>query len=576
MTLLFYFAGHGAQMGGESYLLPSKAPLLFASGASPLQREEEALSAQKVLNELDSIEPDRVFMILDACRNNPIPGERMIQSGLTRMQAFSPTVKNYVLFAAAPGQTALDRQAGQAHSPFTLALSRGLQTQGVPFIDVFEQVSEDVQKATAPTSQTPYMDGIGFEFVFKPGEPSTYVKESKVWAKTVQKNTFEAYENYTNMFENGPHFAEAVRHLYKLPSYTLPSLSPDDAVEKSRQVLASISDHDWGILETRTIAIRVFAQVTPPQLQLLAEQGDSRAQQLIGFVLETGMSIPPRLDYAEAMLWYRKAAEQGYARAQTSIGDLFTHQNGIGVNYAEAMRWYRKAADQGFALAKTRMANNYTHALGVEENPAEAMRLFREAADQGDTKAQVSMAIHYELGYAVAKDYAEAMRWYRKAADDGVVQAQTSIGLLYLKGRGVPENDVEAARWLRKAADQGDARAQGNLGALYASGKGVGQSYAEALRLLLKAADQGDRDAQQYLGDLYRTGNGVTKDVDMAMEWYGKAAEAGDRDAARTLGQMYADGDGTPVDRGKAQRWMKKAAALGDTSARDWLAKHPT
>lgn len=50
------------------------------------------------------------------------------------------------------------------------------------------------------------------------------------------------------------------------------------------------------------------------------------------------------------MRWYRKAADQGDAFAQTGIGCLYHDGLGVPQDYAEAMRWYRKAADQGNAF----------------------------------------------------------------------------------------------------------------------------------------------------------------------------------------------------------------------------------
>jgi TPR repeat protein len=57
-------------------------------------------------------------------------------------------------------------------------------------------------------------------------------------------------------------------------------------------------------------------------------------------------------DDAEALKWWRKAAEQGDATAQTNLGfmyDSFMYDIGRGVpqDDAEALKWYRKAAEQG-------------------------------------------------------------------------------------------------------------------------------------------------------------------------------------------------------------------------------------
>jgi TPR repeat protein len=70
-------------------------------------------------------------------------------------------------------------------------------------------------------------------------------------------------------------------------------------------------------------------------------------------------------DYAEAVDWYRKAAEQGDASAQTKLGIMYDDGRGVTQDYAEAADWYRKAAEQGNALAQTNLGFMYENGSGV-------------------------------------------------------------------------------------------------------------------------------------------------------------------------------------------------------------------
>jgi len=90
-------------------------------------------------------------------------------------------------------------------------------------------------------------------------------------------------------------------------------------------------------------------------------------------------------DYAEAAKWYRKAAEQGFAWAQTALG--FKYQEGTGVpqDYAEAAKWYRKAAEQGFAWAQFDLGSEYELGVGVPRNYVLAHMWFNLAAAHGRT-----------------------------------------------------------------------------------------------------------------------------------------------------------------------------------------------
>ncbi|MBQ9561130.1 MAG: sel1 repeat family protein [Prevotella sp.] len=52
------------------------------------------------------------------------------------------------------------------------------------------------------------------------------------------------------------------------------------------------------------------------------------------------------------MYWWRKAAEQGYAYAQFSLGVCYDDGTGVTKDKSQAVYWYRKASDQGLAKAK--------------------------------------------------------------------------------------------------------------------------------------------------------------------------------------------------------------------------------
>jgi hypothetical protein len=66
-------------------------------------------------------------------------------------------------------------------------------------------------------------------------------------------------------------------------------------------------------------------------------------------------------DEAEGVRWYRKAAEQGYAEAQSNLGGAYATGKGVSKDEAEGVKWYRKAAEQGHAHAKYMLKQ-----LGVE------------------------------------------------------------------------------------------------------------------------------------------------------------------------------------------------------------------
>ncbi|MEE9608205.1 MAG: tetratricopeptide repeat protein, partial [Myxococcota bacterium] len=60
-------------------------------------------------------------------------------------------------------------------------------------------------------------------------------------------------------------------------------------------------------------------------------------------------------DNTEAVKWFRKAADQGHARAQNKLGMMYAHGKGVSEDDTEAVKWYRRAAGQGDAAAQYRL-----------------------------------------------------------------------------------------------------------------------------------------------------------------------------------------------------------------------------
>ncbi|HVT55168.1 MAG TPA: hypothetical protein VHD34_03860 [Xanthobacteraceae bacterium] len=67
----------------------------------------------------------------------------------------------------------------------------------------------------------------------------------------------------------------------------------------------------------------------------LAEAGQARWQVVLGLCYDVGAEGAPK-DYAEALKWYRKAAEQGNGDGLVSMADMYAHGHGVSQNYVLA------------------------------------------------------------------------------------------------------------------------------------------------------------------------------------------------------------------------------------------------
>ena len=94
-----------------------------------------------------------------------------------------------------------------------------------------------------------------------------------------------------------------------------------------------------GSLSAQSVEIRKLLQQ--------AKQGDAKAQFTLGLRYDDGLGVPQ--DDAQAVKWYRLAADQGYAQAQYNLGVMYANGIGVPQDYVQAHMWLNLAAAQGDA-----------------------------------------------------------------------------------------------------------------------------------------------------------------------------------------------------------------------------------
>ena len=125
-------------------------------------------------------------------------------------------------------------------------------------------------------------------------------------------------------------------------------------------------------------------------------------------------------------------------------------------DYKEAVRLWKPLAEQGDARAQFSLGYMYSNGQGVPQDYKEAVRLYRLSAEQGNAYAQNSMGNMYVKGQGVPQDYKQAIKWYRLSADKGFALAQNNLARMYYLGLGVPQDYVLAHMWVNLAASNGD------------------------------------------------------------------------------------------------------------------------
>jgi hypothetical protein len=176
-TAFFFFAGHGFEIGGENYLLPTDVPSATA-GQEELIRDG-AIAAERIITRIQNRGAATAIFVFDACRNNPFEraGTRAL-SGSGGLAAMTPPEGVFVIYSAGAKQTALDRLSNDDSNPnsvFTRKFSKTLGEPGLNLVQIAKRTQSDVRDLAQGIRhlQTPaYYDQIVGDVVLVPADPN--------------------------------------------------------------------------------------------------------------------------------------------------------------------------------------------------------------------------------------------------------------------------------------------------------------------------------------------------------------------------------------------------------------------
>ncbi|MET0719241.1 MAG: caspase family protein [Tardiphaga sp.] len=148
-TAFFFFAGHGFEIAGQNYLLPTDVPAA-TEGQEELVRDS-AILADRIVTRLQNKGARTSILVFDACRNNPFEraGTRAVAGGggLAPMTTLPEGV--FSIFSAGPRQTALDRLSDRDDNPnsvFTRSFVKELQNPSLNLVQVAQRTRRAVSE----------------------------------------------------------------------------------------------------------------------------------------------------------------------------------------------------------------------------------------------------------------------------------------------------------------------------------------------------------------------------------------------------------------------------------------------
>jgi len=165
--VVFFFAGHGVQLGNANYLLPTDV-----QGDHEDQVKDDAILLQKIMDDLEEKKTKFTLAVIDACRDNPFKGKSRAIGG----RGLAPTTAatgQMIMFSAGSGQQALDRLGHNdmdKNGLFTRVFIKEMSKPGLSVDRILRNVRTEVVQLARSVGheQTPalYDQAIG-EFFFK-------------------------------------------------------------------------------------------------------------------------------------------------------------------------------------------------------------------------------------------------------------------------------------------------------------------------------------------------------------------------------------------------------------------------
>ncbi len=339
----------------------------------------------------------------------------------------------------------------------------------------------------------------------------------------------------------------------------------------------------------------------PSELRAYAELGEARAQYWLAVACFKNLMVGDASvsGLAEAMKWFRLAAEQGLPDAQHQLGRAYLMGVGFDKDAAEGVKWLQRAAMKGFSAAQSDLGAE----LLKQKKNREAAGWFLHAARAGYGPAQFHLGQMLRTGDGVAVERLEAYTWLTlslkdvsKEGQERRAETQRALDELLQK---MTSEEAAAARYMtseEETAKPATATAAGATPAgatpaltpapATAAGKAVPAPVPEAVKTraadrdafvwaaylpkvqLYALASQGDAEAQRHVGKCYANGEGGFKgDLGEAAIWMRLAAEKNNGDAQMVMGRVYRFGVGVQQDDAAATGWFRKAAEQGRPEA---------
>lgn len=576
--IVFYFAGHGLQIGRRNYIVPVDASLANSHDVA-----YETVTLDSVVSILGARSRAQI-VILDSCRDNPFPNvsattelDGALYSGRDGFSPMTAPVNTLLAYSTSPGAVALDGTAG--NSPFTAAFVDVAGDRGdQPASRVLEEVRRQVYAATEGR-QVPWESSTLVEPIYFGGAASRAAAAAMVEAAAAGGEA-----RSLRVVSSGPlatrDVAPAAADAVALASPLEREIRVGPALRQTLgladgQGLEIAAPPDHGRLALRTAegwrsigggpvtAEELDGLIFTPSIgQIPAKDHDGKVSdgfEVIAAGRRRGVRVNMQADACDlaagdhldpegvgfvrypnelAPQEARLACEASAARAPES--GRFHYQLGRALLALRDFDGARAAFDKARALEHTRAF----YATGILEAQ-------RPATTGGKAQTKVSD---------------DVLVWYVIGSEKGDPYAYHALGKQLVRHEDSQRMRDQGFDLLSRAIELGHTFAMNELGWFYLDEESPYHDPERGLRHLRESASRDDIYGFNNMGLVHRNGlGGLDKNPEAALAWFRKASAGGHPNAPANIGRMYGAGEiGGKPDPLNAIKWYDEGLSRGD------------
>jgi len=176
---------------------------------------------------------------------------------------------------------------------------------------------------------------------------------------------------------------------------------------------------------------------------------------VIRFTYQLARALGRDEDYRQSLPLMRRAANEGYASAEVSLGWMYAKGLGVPADLNIARKWYEKAALQNHSVALLNLGVFYITGKGVEVDIPRGVDYLIRASQLGNSRASFNLSVMSKEGQSGLLKAGDEIPWLIKSADQGNLIAGYEVADKYLTGDGLPVDRAKARKWFLQSGERG-------------------------------------------------------------------------------------------------------------------------